>query len=97
MRHALHFRQQQAEQRLLGNRTRKTLQTTGTAQQEHEIALQTLGFMRGHERDVHLRLLKEHDAAGVLVDLEQTIAVVAQQQVQVTSVPSQHQHRRGFR
>ena len=77
VRHAFHFRQQQAEQRLFRNRAWETLQTAGTAQQKNEVALQTLGFMRGHELDIHLWLLKEHNAASVLVNLEQSVAIVA--------------------
>lgn len=77
MRHALHLRQQQAKQRLIGNRTREALQTAGTAQQKHEIALQSLGFVRGHECDIHVRFLKKNDAASVLVNLEQSVAIVA--------------------
>ena len=77
VRHAFHFRQQQAEQRLFWNRTWETLQTAGTAQQKHEIALQTLGSVRGHEFDVHVRFFRKNDAAGMLVDLEQPVAVVA--------------------
>ena len=75
--HPFHFRQQQAEQRLFRNRAWETLQTAGTAQQKNEVALQTLGFMRGHELDIHLWLLKEHNAASVLVNLEQSVAIVA--------------------
>ena len=77
VRHAFHFRQQQAEQRLFRNRAWETLQTAGTAQQKNEIALQTLGSVRGHEFDVHVRFFRKNDAAGMLVDLEQPVAVVA--------------------
>ena len=77
VRHTFHFRQQQAEQRLFRNRAWETLQTAGTAQQKNEIALQTLGSVRGHEFDVHVRFFRKNDAAGMLVDLEQPVAVVA--------------------
>ena len=77
MRASLHFRQQQTKQRLFGNRAWKAFQSAGTAQQKNEVALQTLGFMRGHELDIHLWLLKEHNATSVLVNLEQSIAIVA--------------------
>lgn len=39
MRHPFHFRQQQTEQRLFGNRTWEAFQTAGTAQQKNEVAL----------------------------------------------------------